>query len=54
MTAEWVTQKSEGAVGVCLMSRRKLNMPLLIALIAAGAQILVAVIQAISRWYGGS
>jgi hypothetical protein len=35
------------------MSYRKWNTPLLVALIAAGAQILVAVIQAVSRLYGG-
>jgi hypothetical protein len=35
------------------MSYRKWNTPLLIALIAAAAQIVVALIQALSRWHGG-
>ncbi len=39
-------------LGELSMSYRKWDTPLLVALIAAGAQILVAVIQAISRWGG--
>jgi len=41
-------KKTEGKgqhLGVCLVSHRKLNVPLLIALIAAGAQVLAAIIH---------
>ena len=32
---------------------KKMSTPLTIALIAAGAQILAAVIKALSQWHGG-